>query len=72
MPSAEGIAAAELANAVIYLTLNPLAAMLLGMLKLGEAVMLALGAGLACVIAGILIANLRPPERARTPVREGA
>lgn len=57
---------------VIYLTLNPLTAMLLGALMLGEAVMLALAAGLACVIAGILVANLRSPDRALTPVREGA
>ncbi|WP_162914979.1 DMT family transporter [Desertibaculum subflavum] len=61
---------------VIYLTLNPLTAMLLGGLMLGEAVTLALAAGLACVIAGILVANL-PRERrelapAATVVRESA
>jgi drug/metabolite transporter (DMT)-like permease len=48
---------------VIYLTLNPMTAMLLAVLMLGEAVTLALVAGLACVIAGILIANLPWPTK---------
>lgn len=44
---------------VIYLTLNPISAMLLATLILDEHVTLALMIGLALVLAGILVANLR-------------
>ena len=43
---------------VIYLTLNPITAMLLGTLLLGETVTLLLVAGLAFVISGIFVANI--------------
>lgn len=50
---------------VIYLTLNPISAMLLAVLMLGESVTAALLTGLALVITGILVANLpRGAERA--------
>jgi drug/metabolite transporter (DMT)-like permease len=43
---------------VIYLTLNPISAMLLGNLMLGETVTLLLMVGLFFVISGILVANV--------------
>ena len=43
---------------VIYLTLNPISAMLLGNLLLGETVTVILAVGLFFVICGILIANV--------------
>lgn len=51
---------------VLYLTLNPIAAMVLGILVLGEHLTVELVAGMALVLAGILIgsgvyANLRKP-----------
>lgn len=51
---------------VLYLTLNPIAAMVLGILVLGEHLTAELVAGMALVLAGILIgsgvyANLRKP-----------
>jgi len=52
---------------VIYLTLNPITAMLLGNLMLGETVTALLVLGLAFVISGILVANLgvvKPPKPA--------
>ena len=42
---------------VIYLTLNPIVAMLLGTLLLGETITVFLVVGLAFVISGILVAN---------------
>ncbi|MEQ8347796.1 MAG: DMT family transporter [Sneathiellaceae bacterium] len=45
-------------RAVIYLALSPVSAMLLAVLLLGEAVTVLLVAGLAAVIAAILVANL--------------
>lgn len=51
---------------VIYLTLNPISAMLLAVLMLGESVTAALLTGLALVITGILVANL-PRGAERTP-----
>jgi drug/metabolite transporter (DMT)-like permease len=46
---------------VIYLTLNPISAMLLAALTLGEHVTIALLVGLALVLAGILVANWQSP-----------
>jgi drug/metabolite transporter (DMT)-like permease len=43
---------------VIYLTLNPIMAMLLGILLLGETITVLLVVGLAFVISGILVANV--------------
>lgn len=42
---------------VLYITLNPITAMLLGVLLIGESLTLVLVAGLALVLAGILIGN---------------
>ena len=43
---------------VIYLTLNPISAMLLAVLLLNESLTLALVAGLALVLAGIFAGNI--------------
>ena len=51
---------------VIYLTLNPISAMLLGNLMLGETVTLILIVGLCFVISGILVANLALGKRAES------
>jgi drug/metabolite transporter (DMT)-like permease len=48
---------------VIYLTLNPISAILLASLILGEAVTTILIAGLVFVIAGIVVANWHAAER---------
>lgn len=45
---------------VIYLTLNPISAMLLAVMILGESLTLTLITGLLFVISGILVANLPP------------
>lgn len=42
---------------VLYLTLNPITAMMLGMLLIGETVSVPLVAGLVLVIGGIIVAN---------------
>lgn len=55
---------------VIYLALNPVSAMLLGGLVLGEAITPMLILGLALVLAGILVANLwKPAVPAPAPAR---
>ena len=51
---------------VIYLTLNPITAMLLASLMLGEVVTLLLLVGLAFVISGILVANLGAGKAAKS------
>ncbi len=50
----------------VFLALNPVTATLLGALILGELVTWRFVFGLACVIAGISLANRRPPQRATT------
>lgn len=51
---------------VIYLTLNPISAMLLGNLMLGETVTIILIVGLCFVISGILVANLAVGNRTKS------
>lgn len=51
-------------RAVIYLTLNPIAAILLASVTLGEVVTPLLIVGLVFVIAGIFVANWRADDRA--------
>jgi drug/metabolite transporter (DMT)-like permease len=46
----------------VYLTLNPVAATLTAVLLLGEQLTLAFVTGLAMVLAGIVVANLRPAQ----------
>jgi len=48
---------------VIYLTLNPITAMLLAVLMLGEPLSSGVVVGLLFVLAGILVANLARPAR---------
>jgi len=48
-------------RAVIYLTLNPITAVLLAAALLGESITMILVLGLALVLSGILVANLRSP-----------
>ena len=50
---------------VIYLTLNPISAMLLGNLLLGETVTVLLIVGLCFVISGILVANAAVSNKAK-------
>lgn len=52
---------------VIYLTLNPITAMLLGGLILGEAVTALLILGLVLVLSGILVANFWKPAEPPVP-----
>jgi drug/metabolite transporter (DMT)-like permease len=54
-------------QAAIYLTLTPITAMLLAGLVLGEAITLALFAGLILVVSGILFANWRAPAPRTEP-----
>jgi drug/metabolite transporter (DMT)-like permease len=54
-------------QAAIFLTLTPITAMLLAGLVLGEAVTLALFAGLVLVVSGILFANGRAPAPRTEP-----
>jgi drug/metabolite transporter (DMT)-like permease len=51
---------------VIYLTLNPISAMLLGTFMLGESVTLPLIIGLCFVISGILVANVGVGNKAKS------
>ncbi len=50
---------------VIYLTLNPVSAMMLGMAVLGEAITIELLAGLIFILSGIFVANLPKREAGR-------
>jgi drug/metabolite transporter (DMT)-like permease len=52
-------------RAVIYLTLNPISAMLLGNLILGEIVTVILIVGLCFVVSGILVANVGVDKKAK-------
>ncbi len=56
---------------VIYLTLNPVSAMILGLAILGEAITMDLVAGLIFILSGIFIAN-RPERTAAKGVTERA
>ncbi len=56
---------------VIYLTLNPITAMLLATVMLGEQVTLVLVTGLALVLSGILMANLPRGRPAGSAAAEG-
>lgn len=51
---------------VIYLSLNPISAVLLAAAWLGETVTMTLVAGLALVLTGIIVANLPRPEDGET------
>jgi drug/metabolite transporter (DMT)-like permease len=55
---------------VIYLTLNPITAILLAGVMLGEAVTPVLIVGLVLVIAGIFVANWRDTDNG-APVKVG-
>lgn len=55
---------------VIYLTLNPVSAMLLGTLILGEHITFVLIAGLVLVLSGIFVANIRWPGDGSQPSKQ--
>lgn len=62
----------EPTTTVLYLTLNPLTAMLLGVLLIGETLSFALAGGLALVLGGILIGNGVVPVRPSGKESKGA